>query len=409
MRARATRLSAVGGVGRARDPVLSAGGIYLLDTASRYVRPGLAFARAQQVFGAQADSSLAAYTGSQVPWEPQGVRLDPGWTQNCLWSDEITAARGWNLAFITPDINAGGVPPPYPGGSYTRLTINSAGLSLIYRTATVTPGASQTLSFMVRLGTLAASDFKFGIYNETALSWIAVDQVPAVTPTANGWSRCDVSVTIPAGCTTIRLYPFRNNIAAAGGTFYLSLVNGTTTSYPVPLVKTEGLAVTVPNFSFGALLSELGITLGSEYTIGVEYTLANLSANYQPISFSLSNNTFNESVYQNAATLTAGREPNWAVIDEGVGQANSMGLGPATVVGQLRKTAVRVRANDFRSAFNGVLTLPDTVGTLPTVDRIYVGLNWSGTAPNAFQGHIRKLWLVPPVGLSDSQLQSLSA
>jgi hypothetical protein len=385
----------------ALDKVTAAGGRYLLDDRTRYVRPGAAFGRAQQVFGVQADGSMTAYTGAQVPWDAQGVRLDPGWTQNCLWSDEITSARGWNIAFLTPEVNTGGISAPHPGGSYTRLTVNSAGLALIYRTATVTPGASQTLSFMVRLGTLAASDFKFGIYNETALSWIAVDQVPAVTPTANGWSRCDVTVTIPAGCTTIRLYPFRNNFAAAGATFYLALVNGTTTAYPVPLTRAEGLAVTVPAFTFAGLLSDMGITLGSEYTLGMEYeVISRVPSQFPPVA-------------QLRVGATGGSNITTGFFVHPGGNQFAIARNTADIYLQqsgasgLTRSVLRVKDGAFRAASNGVLAAAGASGVQPSgLTAIQIGRDGAGAVCAAM--YIKKLWIAPTVGLTDAQLQDLS-
>lgn len=344
--------------------------------------------------------------GSQVPWGAKGVRLDPGWINSCLWGDELTPEKGWVIAG-TPEVNAGGLSSPH-GGAYTRLTVTAGVLSLVYRpTVSVTPGQSVTMSFMVRLGTMPAADWKCGIYNETASSWIAVDQVP-VTPVSDAWTRVDLTVTVPAGCTAIRLYPFRSS-PSVGGTLFLSMVCGTNTAYPVPLTPARELAVTVPAFSFGGMLADLGITLGGEYTIGVEYTLENLSANYQPLAFSISDNTFNDSIYLNCSAVNGPRPSTWSVVDGGVGQSTQAGLGPGAAVGVLRKTAASIKQNSIRPVYDGVLGVIDATATLPAVDRLFIGLNWSGGSTNAFQGSISKLWVIPNVALSDAPLKALHA
>jgi hypothetical protein len=232
---------------------------------------------------------------------------------------------------------------------------------------------------------------------------------------ADGYWRCNMTATATvtgASNTQVRL---ANSFAAetsnytGNGAAGLDVwcANVTTTSYPVPLTFNDANPGIIGPHSMGATTAALGVTLGAAYSVGADYTLENLTAGYQPIVVSISDNTFNESVYLNAANLSALRQPSWAVIDGGVGQANSMGLGPAVVVGGFRSTALRVKENDFRSAFNGALSNPDTLGTLPTVDRLFVGLNWSGSAPNALQGRIHKLWVGR--ALTDAELADMTA
>lgn len=408
MRLRATRLSSVGNVAGIKDPY---GRMFLADAAAGLLMPPLStnYTRSgPDLWCPQADGAYKNFPANVIPREwangRWGFRFDPGWTQHALWTDEITAARGWNIAFITPEVNVGGISPPHPGGSYTRLTVNSAGLALIYRTATVTPGASETLSFMVRLGTLSASDLKFGIYNETAASWIAVDRVPAVTPTASGWTRCDVSVTIPAGCTTIRLYPFRNNFAAAGATFYLAMVNGTTTSYPVPLTVAQGTAGTVGNHSCSALLSALGITLGAEWTVGIDWSFEAVLAS-GAVAVSLTNST-----YTDRATLY--REPNVARASAYISASGAASYysGDNTPVGSLSRQVLRVKTDDMRVARNGVLgQLDNGSSAMPVgVDRVVIGHALIG-GQSQMPGYIHKLWLAPTRALTDAELQAVTA
>lgn len=408
-----------------RDPVLSAGGVYLIDDRTRYVRPGLSFSRSQQVYIMQANGSLSLYTGSQVPWGDQGIRLDPGWVQRALSTDSFTTAAWTASAAVVTD-NAY---TAQDGTVYAKLAADATNAThLVRQTITYTAGEVTTIAFLLRPAEETVLVVRAGsggtVWGSTTPVFATFDATTGIATTGthgtaasmqrlhgDAWL-CSVTTvaTTAAGNAQVQLVLRQVAAYLGDGTsgLFVDRFNVTNTTYRVPLTTATASAVTVPNFSFFGLLADMGITLGSEYTLGVEYTLANIASGYQPIALALSNNTAAESVYHNAATLTASREPNWVVNVASVNQASSTGVGPSSAVGQLRKTATRIKANDFRASYGGVLSVQDTTGTLPTVDRLFVGLNWSGNAANAFQGHIRKLWLVPSLGLSDTQLQALS-
>lgn len=393
------------------DPLIAAGFSLITDPATGLAPAGYTCARDQPIWLPQADGSLASFAANAVPREWANgqwwYRTDPAWVNLCLWGDEQTAARGWVSGMSASVVGEDGLTPLH-GGTYTKHTSPGSGSPHIYRVVAVTPGQSVNMSALVRMGTMPEESFRMAFYDATALAFISTQIVPTITRLAGGWSILDATITVPAGCTSMRAYPFRNGSAHTGGTFYVAAVNVTGTAYRMPMTRATDLPVSIGNHTWTQTLAALGLSLGSEYTLFSEYALGALVANYQPIVMSLSDNTFNESVYMNAATLTAGREPNWAVIDGGVGQANGMGLGPASVVGQRVRTLMRVKANDFRSAFNGALTAPDVAGTLPTVDRLYIGNNWSGAASNNFNGRLGRIGVRTLPGASDALLQALS-
>lgn len=338
--------------------------------------------------------------GSQVPWGANGVRLDPGWVNSCLWGDELTPEKGWVIAG-TPEVNAGGLSSPH-GGAYTRLTVTAGVLSLVYRpTVSVTPGQSVTMSFMVRLGTMPATDWKCGIYNETASSWIAVDQTP-VTPVSDAWTRVDLTVTVPAGCTAIRLYPFRSS-PSVGGTLFLSMVCGTNTAYPVPLAPARELAVTIPQFSFGGMLADAGIALGSEYTIGIEgeYIVTQpSSASFVRLDDGTDGNTVSI-IRSGSGTVVSGRVKATTL--------NYIGGSSAAGPGVPFKLIQRVRLNDMRAAANGaLLNQDDGVSAMPVgLTRLLIGHRETPGVDVAAM-NIRAFWIIPQAGLFDAQMQAVS-
>jgi len=99
--------------------------------------------------------------------------------------------------------------------------------------------------------------------------------------------------------------------------------------------------------------------------------------------FAISDNTFNESIYQR----TPSNNQVLVVIDGGNVQAS---LGSSTTpTGTLVRRAASFKLNNFKGSHDGVDTNSDTSGTIPTVDRLYVGA--SASAQNKLNGHIKRL------------------
>jgi len=117
--------------------------------------------------------------------------------------------------------------------------------------------------------------------------------------------------------------------------------------------------------------------------------------------YGISNNTFNESNYivRNASAATLG----CAVVDGGAGQATFTAFSPT--VDTTFKVAFAVEANNLGLCFNGTLST-DATATLPTVDRLYIGSSWAGTA--AWCGHIKRLTYLKR-RITNTELQSLTA
>lgn len=92
---------------------------------------------------------------------------------------------------------------------------------------------------------------------------------------------------------------------------------------------------------------------------------------------SLNDNTANE----RAAINTSGTDPRLVVVDGGVTQAD---IDAGTIVANTRsRMAVRISADNFAASFNGGAVVTDTSGTLPTVDRLFIGRTQAGEYLNA--------------------------
>ncbi len=75
-------------------------------------------------------------------------------------------------------------------------------------------------------------------------------------------------------------------------------------------------------------------------------------------------------------------------------------------VGVLMKHATTYRRNDFQASVNGVLSLVDTSGEVPTPSRLSLGAR--GIVGDAMNGHLRRLDYYP-YRLSASELQAITA
>ena len=86
------------------------------------------------------------------------------------------------------------------------------------------------------------------------------------------------------------------------------------------------------------------------------------------------------------------------------GQA-SLDAGTFTA-GQTSKVAAAFKANDFAACIDGGTVATDTSGTIPTVDRAFIGINALGTG-DYLNGHIKTIRFYPS-RLTDSELVALT-
>ena len=139
-------------------------------------------------------------------------------------------------------------------------------------------------------------------------------------------------------------------------------------------------------------------------TEGTVFVTASSFGTANGLTHALSNNTFNESIYGNFVSSTSYRGAN--VIVGGVGQANTIatfgGLTPSVVI----KDALAYKTADFAESLDGRTARTDTSGTVPTVDRMYLGSNWTGNG-NFLNGYIQQITYYPR-RLSDVELQTIT-
>jgi hypothetical protein len=122
------------------------------------------------------------------------------------------------------------------------------------------------------------------------------------------------------------------------------------------------------------------------------------------LTHAISGGTFNESIYANFSGGNSFRGAN--VLDAGVGQANSISTFTGLIASVGVNDALAFQADNFGESLNGLATRTDNTGTIPTVDRLFIGSNWTGNG-SFLNGTIKRLtyW---PQRLSNSTLQQIT-
>lgn len=399
------------------DPVLRVGGLYLIDDRTRYVRPGLTFARAQQVYGMQADGSMLAYSGAQVPWEAKGIRLDPGWTQLLKDSHDISQLANWGPGTAVTVSKATGLIAP-DGSTPCRMRPTSdvtTDHNVSQGAAVATVGQQYASVSVVKqdgyrywrhrgLGLSGSGGVLFDLQAGAVLgldAWSSAGVVPLRDEYKLCWSIGTAVTTVPPIWhifDSVNYTPFAGN--GIDGVIVAAL-NFTNTAYLAPMTVAGNAAVTVPNFSFAGLTSDMGVALGGEYTVGMEYEVIYRTPNqYPPVAQMRvgptggSNVSTGFFVHPNGSQFALVRNTADIYIQQ------SGGLGPT-------KSVLRVKDGSFRAASNGVLAAAGNSGVQPAgITAVQVGRDGGGGCGSMY---IKKLWIVPALGASDAHLQALSS
>lgn len=213
-----------------------------------------------------------------------GLLMEDQRTNLCLRSAEIDNAS-WNKGADISVTGANAWVSPDGGTNADVLTITGIGNGLYQTIAVDDSPAVYEFSFYVKLGTLAAADYKIAVYNATAGSFIAVDVVPTQTPTSTGWTRIKYLISSPVGCASIRIYPFRNS-SVTSGTFSVwgvQLEQNTSikATGPSSYIPTTTVSVTRNRDQCYLALASMG---GFDATKGTMYTkVDSYELDYNPI------------------------------------------------------------------------------------------------------------------------------
>jgi hypothetical protein len=235
---------------------------------------------------------------------------------------------------------------------------------------------------------LAGADSATFVPTSAALSTQRVTQTRTNTnaSTAFEWARVRVNFAAAADITLRIGLPQLEQ-----GAFATSVIPTTTTALTR---NADAASMTGTNFSSWYNAAE-----GTLYVEGVGVN--NVGAGTRRYA-EINDNTPSERILVGYGFTTACR---YLVSDGGATQAD-IGVN-ATTGGALVKAAATYKVNDFQQATNGVLGTADTSGTLPTVDRMFIGQAETTAAATMLNGTIRRIAYYP-VRVTDAQLQALT-
>ena len=165
-----------------------------------------------------------------IPFSTASLLQNPPWTTTgsmTVADNAAVAPDGTNTATLLTKTAGAGIT-----GSYFAFGIP------------VAPSTIYTASFYGRLGTALAADMRYSLYDEIALGFFASEVAFTQTALSTGWTRLWASFTTPAGCTSLRFYPWRHLNAAAGATLSAWGHQVEAGSAPSAFIPTTGAAAT---------------------------------------------------------------------------------------------------------------------------------------------------------------------
>ena len=177
----------------------------------------LRFADNKSLVDATTGASLVTFTrASSGTFVGSDGVLRSAVTNLVLWSEDFSNVA-WvaNTATVTTNTQTA------PNGTLTADTFSpTSGTGSLHQIITCLASTAYTWSFYIKLGTMAAADFRFAVRDDSNGAFIAIDIAPNVTPVTTEWRRVTYTFTTPAGCVLVRPYLYRFTPATYGTTVH---------------------------------------------------------------------------------------------------------------------------------------------------------------------------------------------
>jgi len=252
----------------------------------------------------------------------------------------------------------------------------------------VNSGSVPAVSLTFNLSTVSVSGSAGG--GATNLSSSIVD-------VGNGWYRLSLS-GYTGQTSAIHLCDFLfgdSPFTYAGDVtkgFYLWGAQVEAGAFPTSYIKTTSASVTRN--------ADVAVMTGTDFSDWYNATEGSVfwqgqligASNALKRGYAFSNNTVNEFMIFTPSN-TSNLISVTSVQDGGVDQATLISPDPrlTVVANQTYKHGFAYKVNDFAATLDGISPATDTSGTLPTVDRLYLGVRYDG-ASERLNGHIAKFY-----------------
>ena len=350
-----------------------------------------------------------------VTLAPKGLLIEEARTNLLLRSEEFDNATWAKSAFATVTANTTSA----PSGATTADTLaantaTTANPAEVFQAQTLAINTQYAYSMFAKKNTsnfialrhtaVLGNPYAWFNLNTGTVATVQAGLTATITPFENGWYRCTVVGTTAAVIAVNRVDALvsdndGNFVCASGGSIFLYGADLEAGAFATSYIPTVAATVTR-----NADLASMTSTNFSSWYNAAQGTFVVSADTFVPESafphvFSVSDGTAAETIF---SRYVAGS--SYVVTDNSSNQAVFSLTSPAANVPQTRATAFA--ANDFAVSVSGGAVQTDTSGSIPTVDRMFIGAKPNGSS-EFINGHIRSIAYYK-TRLYNSQLQTLS-
>lgn len=341
-------------------------------------------------------------------WVPTGLIVEAAATNLVRDSNRTTSQYGWigvPGTTVTGTVDAASA----PDGTQTATVVNaiSAGWSL-YTICQVQSGSTMTYSYYYKIGT--AAKVMHAVYAEQVNQFIVSATDSRGVDVGNGWRRQHVTFVVPAGCTSVRVYPCRD-VAGTVSVWGNMLESGNT---PTSVILTSGAPETragdvAPSAAVTRAADVLNMPTAGWYRQDEGTFITETERAFLPVSganhiiFDVgAGGVFGTSVYTTETSGGLSASPSVAPMQLSINRSTT---------DRIKRVALALKVNDAAlSVNNNTAVGTDTDNGVPVnPTRLTIGsASWGGGAFGSFYGgHIKRLAYIPR-RLSNADLQRVS-